>query len=61
MKYLLAIAAMLSTAAVLSLGTAAGFPPRVHYIDHDKARRTDRRNRIYLNDLSDHSTADTTS
>jgi mannose-6-phosphate isomerase-like protein (cupin superfamily) len=36
MKYLLAIAAMLSTAAVITLGTAAGFPPRVHYVDHDK-------------------------
>src|SRR5215467_14473817 len=36
MKYLLATAALLSTAAVITLGTAAGFPPRVHYIDHDK-------------------------
>ena len=35
-KYLLAIAAILSTAAVITLGTAAGFPPRVHYVDHDK-------------------------
>ena len=36
MKYLLATAALLSTAALITLGTAAGFPPRVHYIDHDK-------------------------
>ena len=36
MKYLLALAAILSTAALVTLGTAAGFPPRVHYIDHDK-------------------------
>ena len=36
MKYLLALAAMLSTAALVTLGTAAGFPPRVHYVDHDK-------------------------
>ena len=36
MKYLLALAAILSTAALITLGTAAGFPPRVHYIDHDK-------------------------
>ena len=33
MKHLLAIAAILSTAA---LATAASFPQRVHYIDHDK-------------------------
>ena len=33
MKYLLALAAILSTAA---LATAASFPQRVHYIDHDK-------------------------
>jgi hypothetical protein len=37
MKYLLATAAMLSAAALVTLGTAAGFPPRVHYVDHDKA------------------------
>ena len=36
MKYLLAPAAILSTAALVALGTAAGFPPRVHYVDHDK-------------------------
>src|SRR6185369_17224316 len=33
MKYPVALAAMLSTAA---LATAASFPQRVHYIDHDK-------------------------
>ena len=36
MKYLLAGAAMLATAALITLGTAAGFPPRVHYVNHDK-------------------------
>ena len=36
MKYPLALAAILSTAALVTLGTAAGFPPRVHYINHDK-------------------------
>src|SRR6516164_6894077 len=36
MKYLLASAAILATAAVVTLGTAAGFPPRVDYVDHDK-------------------------
>jgi mannose-6-phosphate isomerase-like protein (cupin superfamily) len=36
MKYLIASAAILTTAAVVTLGTAAGFPPRVHYVDHDK-------------------------
>jgi len=36
MKYPLALAAILSTAALVTLGTAAGFPPRVHYIGHDK-------------------------
>src|SRR6202043_1683654 len=36
MKYLPALAAILSTAALVTLGTAAGFPPRVHYVDHDK-------------------------
>jgi hypothetical protein len=36
MKYLLALAAAVSTAALISLGTAASFPPRVHYVDHDK-------------------------
>jgi hypothetical protein len=33
MKYSVALAAILSTAA---LATAASFPPGVHYIDHDK-------------------------
>ena len=33
MKYTVALAAILSTAA---LATAASFPQRVHYIDHDK-------------------------
>ena len=33
MKYPVALAAILSTAA---LATAASFPPGVHYIDHDK-------------------------
>jgi mannose-6-phosphate isomerase-like protein (cupin superfamily) len=36
MKYRLALAAILSTAALATLGTAAGFPPRVHVVDHDK-------------------------
>ena len=36
MKYLLAGAAAVSTAALITLGTAASFPPRVHYVDHDK-------------------------
>src|SRR6266566_2022355 len=36
MKYLLALAAIFSAAALVTLGTAAGFPPRVHYVDHDK-------------------------
>jgi hypothetical protein len=36
MKYLLALAAMLSIAALVTLGTAASFPPRVHYVNHDK-------------------------
>lgn len=35
-KYLFAVAAMLSTAALATLGIAAIFPPRVHYVDHDK-------------------------
>ena len=35
-KYLLAPAAILSTAVLATLGTAGVFPPRVHYIDHDK-------------------------
>jgi mannose-6-phosphate isomerase-like protein (cupin superfamily) len=36
MKYALAIVATVSTAALVTLGMAAGFPPRVHYVDHDK-------------------------
>jgi mannose-6-phosphate isomerase-like protein (cupin superfamily) len=36
MKYLLPLAAILSTAALVTLGTAAGFPSRVHYVGHDK-------------------------
>ncbi len=37
MKYVLALAGILSTAAlVVTLGSAAGFPPRVHVVDHDK-------------------------
>jgi mannose-6-phosphate isomerase-like protein (cupin superfamily) len=36
MKYLLAVAAAVSTAALITLGTAASFPPLVHYVDHDK-------------------------
>jgi mannose-6-phosphate isomerase-like protein (cupin superfamily) len=36
MKYLLALAALLSTVALVTLGTTAGFPPGVHYVDHDK-------------------------
>ena len=36
MKYLLALAAILSIAALATLGSAAVFPPRVHYVDHDK-------------------------
>jgi mannose-6-phosphate isomerase-like protein (cupin superfamily) len=36
MKYLFALGALLLTAALVTLGAAAGFPPRVHYVDHDK-------------------------
>ena len=36
MKNLLALGAILATAALVTLGTAAGFPPRVHFVDHDK-------------------------
>jgi mannose-6-phosphate isomerase-like protein (cupin superfamily) len=36
MKYPLALAAMLSTVALATTGMAAGFPPRVHTIDHGK-------------------------
>jgi len=36
MKYLLPLAAMLSTAALITVASAAGFPPRVHTVDHAK-------------------------
>ena len=36
MKYLLALAAIVATAALITLGHAAIFPPRVHFVDHDK-------------------------
>ena len=36
MKYPLALAALLSTVALVTAGMAAGFPPRVHYIGQDK-------------------------
>src|SRR6516162_5103205 len=36
MKHRLALAAMLSTAAMVALATAASFPARVHYVDHNK-------------------------
>jgi mannose-6-phosphate isomerase-like protein (cupin superfamily) len=36
MKYLLALAALLSMTIVVTLVTAAGFPNRVHYINHEK-------------------------
>ena len=36
MKHRLALAAILSAAALATLGTAAGFPARVHYVGHDK-------------------------
>jgi mannose-6-phosphate isomerase-like protein (cupin superfamily) len=36
MKYPLALAAILSTSALITVATAAGFPPAVHTIDHDK-------------------------
>jgi len=36
MKYALALAATLSTVALVTVGMAAGFPPGVHYVDHDK-------------------------
>src|SRR5205814_1113255 len=36
MKYPFALAAILSTAALVTVGMAAGFPPRVHYIDRNK-------------------------
>jgi mannose-6-phosphate isomerase-like protein (cupin superfamily) len=36
MRHLLGVAATISTVALVTLGTAASFPPRVHYVDHDK-------------------------
>ncbi|TSA41474.1 MAG: hypothetical protein D4R58_01410, partial [Betaproteobacteria bacterium] len=36
MKYLLALATLLSMTVVVTLVTAAGFPSRVHYINHEK-------------------------
>src|SRR5579864_1784346 len=36
MTYRLTLAAILSTAALVTLGAAAGFPASVHYIDHNK-------------------------
>ena len=36
MKYPLALAAILSTAAFVTVAIAASFPPRVHYVGHDK-------------------------
>src|SRR5262245_58781135 len=36
MKYSLALAAILSTAALTTVGMAAGFPPTVHTVDHAK-------------------------
>jgi mannose-6-phosphate isomerase-like protein (cupin superfamily) len=36
MKYALALAAILSTTALVTAGVAAGFPPGVHTIDHGK-------------------------
>jgi len=36
MKYLLAFATLLSMTVVVTLVTAAGFPNRVHYINHEK-------------------------
>jgi hypothetical protein len=35
MKYRLALAA--TAAALVTIGTAAGFPARVYYVNHDKA------------------------
>ena len=40
MKHLLALAAILSTAALATLVGAAGFPQRVHYVHHDKIAAT---------------------
>jgi hypothetical protein len=36
MKSLLALSAILSNVALVTLRTTAGFPARIHYIDHDK-------------------------
>jgi len=36
MKYPLALAAIVSTAALVTVAAAAGFPPRVYYVGHDK-------------------------
>ena len=36
MKYPLALAALFLAVSLAPAGMAAGFPPRVHYIDHDK-------------------------
>ena len=36
MKYLLALVTLVSMTAVVTLVTAAGFPNRVHYINHEK-------------------------
>ena len=36
MKYLLALATLLSMTVVVTMVTAAGFPNRVHYINHEK-------------------------
>ena len=36
MKYPLALAALLSTAALVTVATAAGFPSQVHTVDHTK-------------------------
>ena len=36
MKYPLALAAIVSTAALVTVAMAAGFPPQVRYVGHDK-------------------------
>src|ERR1700730_11375079 len=36
MKYLLAVATLLSMTVIMSFVTAADFPNRVHYINHEK-------------------------
>ena len=50
MKYPLALTAMLSTAALASIGIAAGFPPRVHYVDHDKVTAAFVKGEAIIND-----------